>query len=77
MTWLRAVVPLLCAGVLAVLAVLTVRSAGCADPGHYEFRGGGYELVGGCIAPSDLVLPGQPVTPPPEIAPPSGWPARS
>ncbi|MFC5993881.1 hypothetical protein ACFQE5_06610 [Pseudonocardia hispaniensis] len=77
MTSPRAIAPLVCAGVLAVLAVLTVRSAGCADPGHYELRNGGYELVGGCIAPNDIVLPEQPVAPDPHAGPPSGWPARS
>ncbi|GEL24452.1 hypothetical protein PSU4_34060 [Pseudonocardia sulfidoxydans NBRC 16205] len=67
MTRLRAVVPLLAAGVLAVLAILTVRSAGCDDPGHYELRGGTYELVGGCIAPGDVLVP-QPTSTPPTDA---------
>ncbi|MHA6796653.1 hypothetical protein ACVGVM_24535 [Pseudonocardia bannensis] len=66
MTRLRAVVPLLGAAVLAVIAVVTVREAGCDDPGRYVLRGGGYELVGGCIAPGDIVLPEPPATPPPD-----------
>jgi len=53
----RAVAPLLVATVLTVMAVLTVRGAGCEDPGRYEPRPGGYELVGGCIAPGDMVVP--------------------
>jgi hypothetical protein len=37
--------------------VVTVKSAGCDDPGRYELVAGGYELVGGCIAPGDIVVP--------------------
>jgi hypothetical protein len=75
MTRLRAIVPLFAAAVLAVIAVLTVHSAGCSDPGHYELRGTGYELVGGCIAPGDVMVPE-----PAPMAPPSDTadvPARS
>jgi hypothetical protein len=46
------------------------------DPGHYEASDDGYVLVGGCIAPGDVV-----VTDPVVIAPPAtnvvGTPARS
>ncbi|GAY13117.1 hypothetical protein TOK_2036 [Pseudonocardia sp. N23] len=66
-------VPLLAAGVLAVLAVLTVRSAGCDDPGRYELRGGTYELVGGCIAPGDVLVP----QPTPMLPPDADAPAKS
>jgi hypothetical protein len=57
MTRLRAMAPLLVAAVLAAIAVVTVEGAGCDDPGHYEVSAGGYELVGGCIAPGDIVVP--------------------
>jgi hypothetical protein len=57
MTRLRAIAPLLVAAVLAAIAVVTVESAGCDDPGRYEPVAGGYQLVGGCIAPGDIVLP--------------------
>jgi hypothetical protein len=71
MTRLRAAVPLLAAGVLAVLAILTVRSAGCDDPGRYELRGGTYELVGGCIAPGDVLVPQPTPAPPPDADAPA------
>jgi hypothetical protein len=57
MTRLRAIAPLLVAAVLTAIAVVTVESAGCDEPGHYERVGGSYELVGGCIAPGDIVVP--------------------
>lgn len=72
---LRALVPLLAAGVLTLLAVLTVHSAGCDDPGRYELRGTGYELVGGCIAPGDVLVPAP--APAPPAAPTSEAPVRS
>jgi hypothetical protein len=75
MMGLRALVPLLAAGVLALLAVLTVRSAGCDDPGRYELRGGTYELVGGCIAPGDVLVPAP--APAPAAAEPTEAPVRS
>jgi hypothetical protein len=53
----RAGAPLLVAAALAVVAVVTVEQAGCDDPGRYELRADGYELVGGCVAPGDLVVP--------------------
>jgi hypothetical protein len=75
MTRLRALAPLLVAAVLTAIAVLTVEGAGCDDPGRYELVAGGYELVGGCIAPGDIVLPDvEPSTPPPvrDAAPEKG-----
>jgi hypothetical protein len=57
MTRLWPFVPLLVAAALAAVAVVTVQRAGCDDPGHYELAAGGYELVGGCIAPGDIVMP--------------------
>jgi hypothetical protein len=57
MTQLRAIAPLLVAALLAAIAVVTVKGAGCDDPGRYELVAGGYELVGGCIAPGDIVVP--------------------
>lgn len=57
MTQLRAIAPLLVAAVLAAIAVVTVKGAGCDDPGHYEPVAGGYELIGGCVAPGDIVVP--------------------
>jgi hypothetical protein len=57
MTRLRAIAPLLVAAVLTAIAVVTVKSAGCDDPGRYELVAGGYQLVGGCIAPGDIVVP--------------------
>jgi hypothetical protein len=56
MTRVRDIAPLVVAAALAVGAVVAARTAGCDDPGHYELRSFGYELVGGCIAPGDLVV---------------------
>lgn len=63
MTRLRAVAPLLIAAVLAGVAVFTVQQAGCDDPGRYVASPTGYVLVGGCIAPGDVVVKA-PVAPP-------------
>ena len=57
MTRLRTMAPLIVATVLAAVAVLTVQQAGCDEPGRYELGAHGYELVGGCLAPGDLVVP--------------------
>jgi hypothetical protein len=57
MTQLRAIAPLLVAAVLAAIAVVTVKGAGCDDPGRYEPVAGGYQLIGGCIAPGDIIVP--------------------
>jgi hypothetical protein len=61
MTRVRDIAPLVVAAALAVGAVVAARTAGCDDPGRYELRSWGYELVGGCIAPGDIVVldPGQ------------------
>lgn len=57
MTRLRLAAPLLAAAALAAVAVATVQGAGCADPGRYQpLAGGGYELVGGCLAAGDLLV---------------------
>lgn len=63
MTRLRAIAPLMVAAALAAIAVATVQGAGCDDPGRYELRTGGYELVGGCIAPGDIIVPDSPSRP--------------
>ena len=73
MTGLRAIAPLLVAAVLTVIAVATVKSAGCDEPGRYVPVAGGYELVGGCIAPGDIVVP-QPS--PPALDSRDGVPAK-
>jgi hypothetical protein len=67
MTRLRMLAPLLVAAALAAVAVATVRDAGCDQPGYLEMLdGGGYELVGGCVAAGDLL-----VADPPPPAPPA------
>lgn len=76
MTRLRAIAPLLVAAALTAIAVATVQAAGCDDPGHYELQGGRYVLVGGCIAPGDIVVPAAPAPKPP-AASEVGAPARS
>jgi hypothetical protein len=55
--------------------VATVQQAGCAEPGHYELGTHGYELVGGCIAAGDLVVPEPAPQPVPSLD--SGTPAKS
>ena len=75
MTRLRAIAPLLVAAVLTAIAVVTVQSAGCDDPGRYELVAGQYQLVGGCIAPGDIVVPDpgpQPPLPAADRAPAKG-----
>ena len=58
---LRTFAPLLVATVLALVALFTVQHAACADPGRYvPVAGGGYALVGGCVAPGDIVVPDRP-----------------
>lgn len=57
MTRLRVLAPLLAAAALAAVAVATVRDAGCDEPGYLAMTdGGGYELVGGCVAAGDLLV---------------------
>ena len=61
---LRTVAPLLVATVLALAAVFTVQHAACTDPGRYvPVDGGSYVLVGGCLAPGDIVVPDRAPTP--------------
>jgi hypothetical protein len=57
MSRLRVIAPLAVAAVLAGIAVVTVQGAGCDDPGRYVPVAGGYELIGGCVAPGDIVVP--------------------
>lgn len=71
----RIAAPLLTAGALAALALLTVKQAGCDEPARYVAVAGGYELVGGCLAPEDLLVqvpPSQAVPHPP--SPPAAIP---
>lgn len=65
MTRLRSIAPLVVAALLAAVAIATVQQAGCDEPGRYELGALGYELVGGCIAPGDLVVPAAPAPVPP------------
>ncbi|WP_219419215.1 hypothetical protein [Pseudonocardia nigra] len=74
MTRLRAMAPLLVAAALAGVATVTVQNAGCDEPGRYELRADGYELVGGCIAPGDIVVPDP--APLPGTSPEPGTPAK-
>ncbi|WP_214403240.1 hypothetical protein [Pseudonocardia lacus] len=57
MTRLRAIAPLLVAAALTAVAFVTAKGAGCDDPGRYELQGESYVLIGGCVAPGDLVVP--------------------
>ena len=60
------------AAALAAVAVVTVQRAGCDDPGRYVPHAGGYELVGGCLSPGDIVAPDpRPATPAAEPGAPS------
>ncbi|MFR9801673.1 hypothetical protein ACL02T_05120 [Pseudonocardia sp. RS010] len=72
----RAAVPLLAAAVLGTLAIVTVERAGCTEPGHYVAVPGGYQLVGGCLSPDDLVVPTAPARPEP-AGPAAPVPPRS
>lgn len=72
MTPLRTVAPLIIAAALAAVAVATVQGAGCDDPGRYEIRAEGYELVGGCLAAGDIMVPEPvPLAPPTDAATPA------
>jgi hypothetical protein len=57
MTRLRSIAPFLVAAALTAGAFATAKGAGCDDPGRYELQGEGYVLVGGCVAPGDLLVP--------------------
>jgi hypothetical protein len=69
MTGLRTVAPLLVAAALAAVAVATAQGAGCDDPGRYELGADGYEFVGGCLAPGDILVPDPVPQPPPAGVP--------
>ena len=58
--WWPLAVTAAAAAALTGAALVTVESAGCADPGRYVQQGPSVELVGGCLEPDDL-----PVAPPP------------
>ena len=75
MTRLRAMAPLIVAAALAAVAVVTVQQAGCASRATTSCGAHGYELVGGCIAPGDLVVPEPAPQPAPAAGP--GTPAKS
>jgi hypothetical protein len=75
MTRLRTVAPLLVASALAGVALFTATHAGCDDPGRYLPVPGGYELVGGCVDPADLVVVAPPAPAPVTAGP--GSPSRS
>ena len=77
MTRLRTAGPLLAAAGLAALAVVSIRTAGCDDPGRYEaLPDGTFALVGGCLEPGDLVVPPLgPAPVPPTV--PAPVPSRS
>jgi hypothetical protein len=66
------VVSLLVAVAMATIAFITVHQAGCPDPGRYIVRDDGYELVGGCLEPTDL-----PISPDFTPAPPTTSDTRS
>jgi hypothetical protein len=57
---------------LSGVAVLTVTSAGCPDPGRFVERNGVVELVGGCLRPD---LPADKQGNDVRVGPPSGHPA--
>ncbi|MDQ4115522.1 MAG: hypothetical protein M3235_01015 [Actinomycetota bacterium] len=77
MTRLRTAGPLLAAAGLAALAVVSIRTAGCDDPGRYEaLPDGTFALVGGCVEPGDLVVPPPAPTPAPPVVP-APAPSRS
>jgi hypothetical protein len=74
---LRVIAPLLAAALLTAVAVTVAERAGCDEPGHYELdpNGPGYVLVGGCIAPGDIVVPAP--QPAPHPVPGDGAPSKS
>jgi len=58
--WMPVAATVAVAAVLAGAAAVTADRAGCEDPGSWVVRGGGVDLVGGCLDRADL-----PVAPPP------------
>lgn len=73
MVRVRSIAPLVAAVALMAAAFATAANAGCSDPGRIELTGQGYELVGGCVAEGDFVVPGG-ATPAPSV--PAGEPAK-
>ncbi|SHL02913.1 hypothetical protein SAMN05443637_116135 [Pseudonocardia thermophila] len=69
MVRLRSVAPLAGAVALMAGAFAAAAGAGCDDPGHLERTPEGYELVGGCIAPGDVVVPATAPTAEPAVPP--------
>ncbi len=60
---------------LVTVAIFTVRSAGCDDPGRLVPRSDGVvQVQGGCIAAGDLVVPGTPLSTAPHLVPPNDRP---
>ncbi|SFD61120.1 hypothetical protein SAMN04487819_101286 [Actinopolyspora alba] len=56
---------------LCAVAVFTVVSSGCDDPGSYETNGEAVRLVGGCVSREDLPVSPDEVTTP--AAPAPSW----
>ncbi|MGI5127292.1 hypothetical protein ACQEVB_10815 [Pseudonocardia sp. CA-107938] len=73
MVRLRSVAPLVAAAALMAGAFVAASNAGCADPGRIERTSDGYRLVGGCVAPGDIVVPAAVPAPP---TAPVGEPAK-
>lgn len=67
--WIPAAVTGAVAVVLVSAAVVAADAAACDDPGRYEMRPSGVELVGGCLDGADL-----PVAPPPAPVDPAAPP---
>lgn len=60
---------------LVTAAILTVRTAGCDDPGRLVARSDGtVQVQGGCVAAGDLVVPGAPLSTVPHVVPPNDRP---
>ncbi len=58
------------AAALAGVAVFTVSTAACAEPGQFVSTGDQVELVGGCLSPADLPpAPAPATTPTPGVDP--------
>lgn len=67
---LRAAGPALAALALTGVALATVTRAGCDDPGRFVAHDDGYELIGGCVAKGDLVIPEPATVPEPGLPDP-------
>lgn len=73
MVRLRSFAPLVTAAALMAAAFVAAANSGCADPGRIERTPQGYQLIGGCVAPGDMVVPS--AVPEPPTAP-VGEPAK-